>query len=80
MHTDKQLLKRIQNREKQALEELYDRYSLHLYNLLRLMIHNTDRIIAVIRALFEEIWRNPSHFQEDEFVSKALSNYCLQQC
>ncbi|ASN03842.1 RNA polymerase sigma factor [Virgibacillus necropolis] len=78
MHIDKLLIERIQKRDTRALEELYDRYSSYLYNLIKRKTNDVKQIISLLKQLFQEIWQNPHHFLQEKYVSIALSNYCMK--
>lgn len=59
---DESLMARIQEREPQALAELYDRYSGILKSLIMGVIHNDAEADDLLQEIFMEIWNQAAHY------------------
>ena len=59
---DEVLMARIQDRESEALAELYDRYSGILKSLIMGVIHNDAEADDLLQEIFMEIWNQAAHY------------------
>ncbi len=59
---DESLMARIQERESEALAELYDRYSGILKSLIMGVIHNDAEADDLLQEIFMEIWNQAAHY------------------
>jgi RNA polymerase sigma-70 factor (ECF subfamily) len=59
---DESLMARIQERDPQALEALYDRYSGILKSLIMGVIHNDAEADDLLQEIFMEIWNQAAHY------------------
>ena len=59
---DETLMARIQGREPEALEALYDRYSGILKSLIMGVIHNDAEADDLLQEIFMEIWNQAAHY------------------
>lgn len=59
---DETLMARIQEREPQALADLYDRYSGILKSLIMGVIHNDAEADDLLQEIFMEIWNQAAHY------------------
>lgn len=59
---DERLMVRIQERDPEALAELYDRYSGILKSLIMGVIHNDAEADDLLQEIFMEIWNQAAHY------------------
>lgn len=59
---DETLMARIQERDPQALADLYDRYSGILKSLIMGVIHNDAEADDLLQEIFMEIWNQAAHY------------------
>jgi RNA polymerase sigma-70 factor (ECF subfamily) len=59
---DESLMVRIQERDPEALAELYDRYSGILKSLIMGVIHNDAEADDLLQEIFMEIWNQAAHY------------------
>ena len=59
---DEHLMVGIQERQPEALEELYDRYSGILKSLIMGVIHNDAEADDLLQEIFMEIWNQAAHY------------------
>lgn len=76
MTTDELLMARIQNRERQALSELYDRYIGLLWKISFRSL--ADQVICeeVVSRVFESIWTEPERFSHGKKLPLAIIECC----
>ncbi len=59
---DSDLLMRIADRDEQAIEVLYDRYSKVLYSILVAILKNTEEAQDLLQEIFIQIWQKAPSF------------------
>lgn len=59
---DSDLLMRIADRDEQAIEILYDRYSKVLYSILVAILKNTEEAQDLLQEIFIQIWQKAPSF------------------
>jgi len=67
--TDNILLKKIEQRDENALATLYDRYSSIIYSLLMRMLKSVDDAEEIMQELFTNIFTNPKVYQTSSGLS-----------
>ena len=64
--TDESLMQAIQERNPEALETLYDRYSGILKALIMRIIHNETEADDLLQEIYMEVWNQAHHFSADK--------------
>ncbi|MDX1806018.1 MAG: hypothetical protein R3267_03180 [Paenisporosarcina sp.] len=76
MTTDERLIIRLCNHESQSLDELYDRYVQLLWNMASRKIADETICEDIVRQVFQNIWENPSAFNNEKKLSILLMECC----
>jgi RNA polymerase sigma-70 factor (ECF subfamily) len=59
---ERELLLQISQRNEEALERLYDRYSRLLYSIILAVLHDVDEAQDTLQEVFVQIWHNAASF------------------
>ncbi|MFC7373194.1 RNA polymerase sigma factor [Fictibacillus iocasae] len=80
--TDLRLVERIIEKDRTALETLYNRYERLLYRAAFMTSGSEQKAEAAVADLFMEIWTFPHAFlvQGDMRFSSMFLNKCLDKC
>jgi RNA polymerase sigma-70 factor, ECF subfamily len=62
---DSALLTRIGQRDENAMEEIFRRYSGPVYSVALRVLHDTGQAEDVLQEVFLQLWRNPTAFVQD---------------
>ncbi|TWT01615.1 RNA polymerase sigma factor [Planomicrobium sp. CPCC 101079] len=72
---DELLLKRILNREQQALSELYDRYFQLLWKISYRAVADPAICEEIVSCVFENVWACPEKFRNKK-LPLSIIEYC----
>ncbi|MBN9654155.1 hypothetical protein J0K78_07755 [Halobacillus sp. GSS1] len=78
MNKDKELLTRISLREKDAFDQLTQKYTFYLHRLISRSIHNPREAEILLTDIFKSIWKTPHHYFQEKHVSVGITKVCLQ--
>lgn len=78
MNNDKELLDRISMREKDAFDQLTQKYTFYLHRLISRSIHNPREAEILLTEIFKSIWKTPQHYSREKHVSVGITKACLQ--
>ncbi|MYL70544.1 hypothetical protein GLW00_06775 [Halobacillus litoralis] len=78
MNKDKELLDRISMREKDAFDQLTQKYTFYLHRLISRSIHNPREAETLLTEIFKSIWKTPQHYSREKHVSVGITKACLQ--
>lgn len=76
MTIDELLMARIQNREQQALSELYDRYIGLLWKISFRSLADQAICEEVVSCVFESIWAEPERFSQGKNLPLTMIECC----
>ncbi|WP_394190660.1 RNA polymerase sigma factor [Paenisporosarcina quisquiliarum] len=79
MTTDERLIFRLCNKDRQSLEEIYNRYEKLLWNIVTKTTTEPDICEQVITQVFQELWNNPQDFNNGRKLSSLLIECCKSQ-
>lgn len=75
MHADERLIRALLHRDKEAFEELYDRYYLLLWKLVSAAESDHRICEQLVTQVFKQVWQNPH-----EFISEKRPALLLIEC
>ncbi|QKJ32378.1 RNA polymerase sigma factor [Mucilaginibacter mali] len=64
--TEEELVRGLQNREKVAVESLYDNYSASLYGVISRIVNETELAEDILQETFVKIWQSFSSYSPDK--------------
>lgn len=76
MSIDQQLIRRLANRDKQALSEIYDRYHLLVWNFALRVHTNPAACEKLVQQVFSELWTRPKDFRSKRQLAVMLIECC----
>ncbi len=76
MSIDEQLIRRLADRDKQALSEIYDRYHLLVWNFARRNQADQASCEELVHFVFHELWARPVEFENGRKLAIALIECC----
>ena len=76
MGIDEQLIRRLADRDKQALSEIYDRYHLLVWNFARRNQSDQAGCEKLVHYVFNELWARPADFKNGRQLAIALIECC----
>ncbi|MED2974002.1 sigma factor [Fictibacillus sp. B-59209] len=71
--TDFELYLKVQNGDKSALEQIYDRYEKLLFSFAYRMTQRQDTAKDVVQEVFIKLWRKKGVYSEENLQQKAHS-------
>jgi hypothetical protein len=80
MKRDDYIIQRIVDKEKSALNDLYDRYISYIYQLVKKNVVNLVDTEKVITRIFHIIWNSPESLKAETHMSVAITKLCLGSC
>jgi hypothetical protein len=80
MKRDDYIIQRIVDKEKSALNDLYDRYISYIYQLVKKNVVNLVDTEKVITRIFHIIWNSPESLKAETHMSVAITKLCLESC
>lgn len=78
--TDEQLMKRLQNRDNKALEELYNRYYKKLYHFSIKMLNNKEIANDMVQDVFLKLVNAPDKFDTDKKFKSWVFTLTANEC
>ena len=78
MQNQQQIIQRLVQRDKDALNELYDMYHLHLSRLLTNTGTDSIHHEKILIQLFRTIWSSPMILNKEKHLSVAMTKLCLK--
>jgi DNA-directed RNA polymerase specialized sigma24 family protein len=76
MSIDEQLIRRLADRDKQALSEIYDRYHLLIWNFAQRFQAEPAACEKLVQLVFNELWIRPEDFKNGRQLSVMLIKCC----
>ena len=76
MGIDEQLIRRLADRDKQALSEIYDRYHLLVWNFARRLHTDPAACEKLVQHVFNELWTRPEDFKNGRLLAVMLIKCC----
>jgi len=80
MNNEKQILIKVQNKDKYAFRELFDLYQHKIYNYTLSLIRNKDDSLDIVQNVFKNVWLKINRYNlEKEFspwIYKITTNMC----
>ncbi|RWZ52186.1 hypothetical protein EQV77_15925 [Halobacillus fulvus] len=78
MNNDRLLIERIGRHDKEALQQLYDQYILHLCSIINRTTTNLDQTEEIIKEVFQTVWNKKDLFEGKKHISATLTQLCLK--
>lgn len=76
MRADEHLMKALLQRDKEALEELYDRYHLLLWKIASEAESDHRICEQLVTQVFKQVWTKPHDFMGDKRLALLLIECC----
>ena len=76
MRTDERLIKALLQRDKRALEELYDRYHLLLWKIVAEAESDQQICEQLVTQVFKQAWQKPKEFLGEKRLALLLIECC----
>lgn len=76
MGIDEEWIRRLAERDKQALSEIYDRYHLLVWNFARRNQADQAACEELVHYVFNELWARPTEFNNGRQLAVMLIECC----
>lgn len=76
MRTDERLMEALLQRDKGALEELYDRYHLLLWKIVSEAEKDQRICEQLVAQVFKQVWHRPTEFSGEKRLALLLIECC----